>query len=125
MHTRFIYSSSLPKKGCLLFNFPKRDLKKKTRKKKKHATKIPSSRGRFSVDSSCFFVSGPRVKTKRREKEKRENSKKDYCGKRKIKKKTRKSKKQEISKRLLFSFCSKGDKKQKQRQTTKSIINTE
>lgn len=54
---------------------PKKDLKN-ARKKKKHATKIPSSRGRFIVDSSCFFVSGPRVKTKRRGgKEKRENSK--------------------------------------------------
>lgn len=105
MHTRFIYSSSLPKKGCLLFNCPKRDLKK-DKKKEKHATKIPSSRGRFSVDSSCFFVSGPRVKTKRREKEKRENSKKDYCGKRKIKKENKKEQKtrnqQEVIVLILF-----------------------
>lgn len=32
-----------------------------TRKKIKHAIKIPSSLGRFIVDSSCFFVSGPEV----------------------------------------------------------------
>lgn len=53
---------------------PQKDFK--TRKKEKHATKIPSSRGLFIEDSSCFFVSGPRVKKKRGEKEKRENSKK-------------------------------------------------
>lgn len=29
-------------------------------KGKKHAIKIPSSLGLFSVDSSCFFVSGPK-----------------------------------------------------------------
>lgn len=90
----------------MLFNFPKKTFLKKTRKKEKHATKIPSSRGRFSVDSSCFFVSGPRVKTKRREKEKRENSKKDYCGKRKIKKEKKKEQKtrnqQEVIVLILF-----------------------
>lgn len=55
-------------------HIPQKDFK--TRKKEKHATKIPSSRGLFIEDSSCFFVSGPRVKKKRGEKEKRENSKK-------------------------------------------------
>lgn len=82
----------LPKKGCFSI-FQKNFVLKKDKKKGKHATKIPSSRGRFSVDSSCFFVSGPRVQTKRREKEKRENSKKDYCGKRKIKKENKKEQK--------------------------------
>lgn len=39
-------------------------LKNKT-KREKHARKIPSSLGLFIEDSSCFFVSGPGVKTKR------------------------------------------------------------
>lgn len=43
---------------------PKKSLKNET-KREKHARKIPSSLGLFIVDSSCFFVSGPGVKTKR------------------------------------------------------------
>lgn len=80
-------------------------------KKEKHATKIPSSRGLFIEDSSVFFVSGPRVKKKRGEKEKRENFKKDYWQK-PIKKKriSKKEKKQEWKKNKLvqefmFSYC--------------------
>lgn len=48
---------------------PKKSLKNKT-KREKHARKIPSSLGLFIEDSSCFFVSGPGVKTKRGEKRK-------------------------------------------------------
>lgn len=48
---------------------PKKSLKNKT-KREKHARKIPSSLGLFIEDSSCFFVSGPGVKTKRGEREK-------------------------------------------------------
>lgn len=61
------------KEGSVFLNSPQKKTLKNTRKKEKHATKIPSSRGRFIEDSSCFFVSGPRVKTKRRgEKERKE-----------------------------------------------------
>lgn len=80
---------------CVCLHIPQKDLE--TRKREKHATKIPSSRGLFIEDSSCFFVSGPRVQKKRGEKEKRENSKKITGKKRKkiriSKKKRRKSKK--------------------------------
>lgn len=93
-------------------HIPQKDFK--TRKKEKHATKIPSSRGLFIEDSSCFFVSGPRVKKKRGEKEKRENSKKitGKNGKKRIsKKEKKKEQKGQISKSswllivlLLFFF---------------------
>lgn len=88
------------KENCLIS--PQKDFKN-TRKKEKHATKIPSSRGRFIVDSSCFFVSGPRVKTKRKGgKEKRENSKNITVVRKKLrekhqKKKRSKSKKDNLS----------------------------
>lgn len=68
---------------CMCVHTPQKDLE--TRKREKHATKIPSSRGLFIEDSSCFFVSGPRVQKKRGEKEKRENSKKITGKKRKKK----------------------------------------
>lgn len=79
------------------------------KKKEKHATKIPSSRGLFIEDSSCFFVSGPRVKKKRGEKEKRENSKK-ITGKN-GKKKNIKKRKEERAKRtnqqeFMVAYCS-------------------
>ena len=70
------------------------------KKREKHATKIPSSRGLFIVASSCFFVSGPRVKKKRRgEKEKRENFKKDYWQKTDKKKNIKKRKEARAKKR--------------------------
>lgn len=57
---------------------PEKESKKYDKKKRKrHARKIPSSLGLFIVDSSCFFVSGPGVKTKRGE-EKRQNSKRGF-----------------------------------------------
>ena len=70
------------------------------KKREKHATKIPSSRGLFIVASSCFFVSGPRVKKKRRgEKEKRENFKKDYWQKTSKKKEYQKKKRSKSKKK--------------------------
>lgn len=92
-------------------HIPQKDFK--TRKKEKHATKIPSSRGLFIEDSSCFFVSGPRVKKKRGEKEKRQNSKKitgknDEKKKRMSKKEKKKEQKGQISKSswlLMFFLC--------------------
>lgn len=103
---------------------PKKDFK--TRKKEKHATKIPSSRGLFIEDSSVFFVSGPRVKKKRGEKEKRENSKKITGKNRKRKKKEYQKKKRSKSKKdksarvhvgLFFLFFIKRVQKQKASQT--------
>ena len=66
------------------------------KKREKHATKIPSSRGLFIVASSCFFVSGPRVKKKRRGKKRKEKISKKITGKKRIKKRiSKKEKKQE------------------------------
>lgn len=105
----------------MCIHIPQKDLE--TRKREKHATKIPSSRGLFIEDSSCFFVSGPRVQKKRGEKEKRENSKKITGKKRKkirmSKKKRRKSKKDK-SARVHWCFCSVFSfliKKQKQKES--------
>lgn len=108
-------------------HIPQKDFK--TRKKEKHATKIPSSRGLFIEDSSCFFVSGPRVKKKRGEKEKRENSKKitGKNGKKRIsKKEKKKEQKGQISKSswlliVLFFFPLKRVQKQKQKASQTQI----
>lgn len=110
-------------------HIPQKDFK--TRKKEKHATKIPSSRGLFIEDSSCFFVSGPRVKKKRGEKEKRENSKKitGKNGKKRIsKKEKKKEQKGQISKSswllivlLLLFFPLKRVQKQKQKASQTQI----
>lgn len=97
---------------------PKRLQNKK--KREKHATKIPSSRGLFIEDSSCFFVSGPRVKKKRGEKEKRENSKKitGKNGKRRMSKKEKKQEqKRQTSKSLVCFKKSTKTEKQKASQT--------
>lgn len=45
------------------------EFQKWSRKKKKHAIKIPSSLGLFIVDSSCFFVSGPKVQKRGEERQ--------------------------------------------------------
>lgn len=84
-------------------HIPQKDFK--TRKKEKHATKIPSSRGLFIEDSSVFFVSGPRVKKKRGEKEKRENSKKitGKNGKKRISKKEKK--KEQNQQEFMVAYC--------------------
>lgn len=89
---------------------PKKKSLKIQEKKEKHATKIPSSRGRFIVDSSCFFVSGPRVKTKKgRGKEKRENSKNITLAREKKprEKTSKKEKKQEPKKTNHYSYFAK------------------
>lgn len=64
-----------------------------TRKKKtKHADKIPSSLGLFIVDSSWFFVSGPRIQKKRRGGEIKEKIQKDCISRKQKKQKTKKKK---------------------------------
>lgn len=105
---------------CVRLHIPQKDLE--TRKREKHATKIPSSRGLFIEDSSCFFVSGPRVQKKRGEKEKRENSKKITGKKRKkiriSKKEKKKEQKGQISKSswvLCSLFLSKSKNKRHHR----------
>ena len=71
-----IFLSSNPQKD-FFFLFTKKD----TRKRENHATKVPSSFGLFVEDSSCFFVSGPRVKKKRGRGREKRKFKKDYSGK--------------------------------------------
>lgn len=115
---------------CVRLHIPQKDLE--TRKREKHATKIPSSRGLFIEDSSCFFVSGPRVQKKRGEKEKRENSKK-ITGKKRKKNKNIKKRKEERAKRTnqqefmgaLFSFFFIKKQKQKASQTQLSQEKTQ
>lgn len=112
------YASQVPPKRCLTcvcacvrvsvwvcVHIPQKDFK--TRKKEKHATKIPSSRGLFIEDSSVFFVSGPRVKKKRGEKEKRENSKKitGKNGKKNIKKRKEERAKRTNQQEFMAAYC--------------------
>lgn len=108
-------------------HIPQKDFK--TRKKEKHATKIPSSRGLFIEDSSCFFVSGPRVKKKRGEKEKRENSKKITGKNRKKeyqKKKRSKSKKDKSARvHVCLLFCFFFFLKKSTKTKTKGITDTD
>lgn len=66
---------------------------KKYHKRVKHAAKIPSSLGLFIVDSSCFFVSGPRVQEKKGGKREKRKFKKDYWQKKRKEKKIKKDKK--------------------------------
>lgn len=61
-------------------------------KKTKHADKIPSSLGLFIVDSSWFFVSGPRIQKKRRGGEIKEKIQKDCISRKQKKQKTKKKK---------------------------------
>lgn len=122
-HTNtFVCISQFISNKCLavyLFLYiPQKDFK--TRKKEKHATKIPSSLGLFIVDSSCFFVSGPRVKKKRGEKEKRENSKKITGKNEKNQKKKRRKSKKDKSARVHVSYLKRGQKQNKNVSQTQS-----
>lgn len=77
-------------------HFPMEFQKWSTRKKKtKHADKIPSSLGLFIVDSSWFFVSGPRIQKKRRGGEIKEKIQKDCISRKQ--KKPKKNKQEKIT----------------------------
>lgn len=76
---------------------------------KKHAIKIPSSLGLFIVESSCFFVSGPKVEKRGGRREKRRNSKRLHLQKNKTVKQEKINREKQHKKRcsalLRFSDC--------------------
>lgn len=67
--------------------------------------KIPSSLGLFIVDSSCFFVSGPRVQEKKGGKREKRKFKKDYWQKNAKKKWQEEKKKEQKRERSASLFC--------------------
>lgn len=114
-----IYSSST--KERMFFYFPKKDfvLKKRQEKGKNMQQKyLHLVAGSVLIHHVFLWVDlGFRQKGGKKRKEKIQ--KKITVVREKSKRKTRKSKKQEISKRLLFSFLSKGDKKRKAKANNK------